>query len=383
MTIVRKKILLAVTHAGVGGVAKHVIDLARHIRASSDWSVDIACGCQKRDLIELYKENADNLIIIQDLVRELAPMGDIRAYKNINELLKNKDYDLVHVHGAKAGILFKRVAHENGIPSIYTHHLVVYRQFKTIFNPLYKFIETRASDWCNYVVVVTEENKKVLWEDGVVPKEKLKVVYNGIADMEPKYTKEYAREQLGIDQDIFFIVTVTRLDKPKDPLTLVRSFVTFSSKEKNSMLAIIGDGNLKEKITAEVTEKNRLSSVMMPGFVRDVDLYLAAADVFCLSTEKEGLPIAILEGMKYSLPILANGVDGVPEQVKDGWNGYLIAVGDEEGFLTKLNILYRDKQLRNIQGRNSRQLLEQKFMAAANYRSLVELYDSCLGRVCK
>lgn len=372
----KRRLLLAVTHAGFGGVAKHVIDLAKHVTMFSNWEVDIACGVQKKDLLETYRQVANRLITVEGLVREISPINDVRAYNNIREIIQGEEYDVVHAHGAKAGILFRRAAFKCGIPNIYTHHLVVYKQFKNMLNPLYKYLETKASNWCDYVVVVTEENKRVLYSDGVVPENKLKVVYNGILEIEPQYTRHSARKKIGISEDTFLIVTVSRLDKPKDPLTLVRGFREICKEKKNLRLAIVGDGTLKPMIVDELTKNGLINNVLMPGFVNDVDVYLAAADVFCLATEKEGLPIAILEAMKYSLPIVASSVDGIPEQVKNGWNGYLIPVNDDQTFFDKIRVLYTDQKQRAILGRNSRKFLEDKFTAQANYDGLVALYDA-------
>ena len=233
-----------------------------------------------------------------------------------------------------------------------------------------------ASNWCDYVVVVSEQNKTVLSMDGVVPEKKLQVVYNGISELKPQYTKSSAREILGISEETFLIVTVTRLDKPKDPLTLVKGFEKICKDKKNCILAIVGDGSLKRDIVTEIEARGLSDKVKMPGFVNDVDLYLASADVFCLATQKEGLPISILESMKYSLPIVANAVDGIPEQIKDGWNGYLIPVGDDTDFANKIGLIYANREHGFDLGRNSRNLLLENFVAEANYNGLVNLYDS-------
>ncbi len=372
----KKKLLLAVTHAGFGGVAKHVIDLANHIKKDSDWEVDIACGSRKNDLLSSYQQAANDVVVVEGLMREISPINDLKAYSNAKKIIQSGNYDVVHAHGAKAGIIFRRAAFACKVPNIYTHHLVVYRQFKSLLNPLYRFVETVASNWCDYVVVVSKQNKNVLRMDGVVPENKLQVIYNGISELKPQYTRSNARERLGISEDTFFIVTVTRLDKPKDPLTLVKGFEKLCRDKKNCILAIVGDGSLKSDIVTEINARGLSNKVRMPGFVNDVDLYLASADVFCLATEKEGLPISILESMKYSLPVVANAVDGIPEQVKDGWNGYLIPVGNDTDFANKIGLLYANREHGCCLGRNGNAFLLEKFMAQANYNGLIDLYDS-------
>lgn len=225
-----KKILLSCTHAGFGGVAKYVIDLAEMLSTSKQYEVFIAVGNDHNELLPKMQERAKRVFLVRNLKRNLNPLRDFLAYLEIKELLKANRFDIVHSNGPKAGFLFRRVCYELGIPNIYTHHLVVYKQFRTMLNPLYRELERMASNWCNKVITVSEAAKRELCRDRVTPCEKIEVVHNGLKNADPRYSKEEARKKMQIPSDSFVFVSVSRLSQPKDPVTTLRAFAKLKAE---------------------------------------------------------------------------------------------------------------------------------------------------------
>jgi len=367
------RVLLAVTHAGFGGVAKHVIDLAFLLREHG-CKVDIATGSERDDLMKEYERVADNVIKLKHMKRSISLLDDILVFKEVEKVLKSSSYDIIHVHGPKAGFVFRLVAAKLSIPCVFTHHLIAYKQFKSLLNPLYKILEKIASSVGDHVIVVTKINKDILLSEKIVKPEKISVVYNGLIDFSTKYTKKHAREKLNISQDDFVVVYVGRLEPPKDPLTLAKGFQDFCNRYSDGTkkyLFFVGDGPLKAKVPND-------DNITVTGFTNDVELYLAAADVFCLTTTKEGLPISILEAMKYSLPIVATNVDGVPEQVFPGLNGFLVDLFSSQGVSQALEQLYLNRELRKNMGQESRRLLEERFNMKTNVQQILNIYQKLI-----
>jgi glycosyltransferase involved in cell wall biosynthesis len=67
------------------------------------------------------------------------------------------------------------------------------------------------------------------------------------------------------------------------------------------------------------------------GFRADVHSVMSAFDIFCLSSDHEGLPVALMEAKALGLPVVATGVGGIPEAVVDGVDGALVPPGDSDG----------------------------------------------------
>lgn len=370
----KKKVLITCTHSAFGGVAKYVIDLCEYLNKTEEFEAYIAIGNDSKDLTEEMKKVSKKLFIIPDLTRKIKIKKDIKAYKEIKEMLKRNNFDIVHSSGPKAGILFRYASYKLNIKNFYTHHLVVYKQFKSKLNPLYKLIEKKASKWCDGVFVVTESAKKTLIQDNVTPENKLTVIHNGIKDFETKYSKEEARKKLGLcDKDVI-ITSVGRLEEPKDPFTSLKALEKLSKTGINNYkFFFIGDGPLKESMQIYINNKKLEDRVIIKGFIRDVDLYLAASDFFVLSTTKEGLPIAVLEAMKYSLPIIANNVDGICEQIEENSNGNFFKVGDYDALYELLKKYIISDNL-FLYGNNSKQLLIKNFNYYEKQKILLKKY---------
>jgi len=368
-----KKLLISVTHAGMGGVAKHVIEISKFMIQNKGWEVDIAVGLSKSELIDELKLSATKVFTLNSLKREIFPFDDIRAYFSIMDIIKRNNYHLVHSHGPKAGFITRLAAHNLSVKNIYTHHLIVYNQSESIMNPFYKCLEKKAARWCDKIIVVSSINKNILVKDKIADPDKIEVIYNW-AENKVKYSRNEARNILRISPEEFVILSIMRLQEPKDPLTGIKAFMLFKQQKPNSKYILIGDGPLKKEISAFIETTGLLDSVIMPGFIKDVDLYLAAADVFILTTKKEGLPISIIEAMKYGLPIIANRVDGINEQIYEGKNGYFINIADYQDLCNKLISIYNNKDLRTILGNESRKIYIEKFRYNSNLEKLYNLY---------
>ena len=147
------------------------------------------------------------------------------------------------------------------------------------------------------------------------------------------------------------VVAVGRLQRPKDPLTLVRAFgrlrASFSA-------VIVGEGPDRPRLETEIRRLGLERAVVLAGDTRDVADMLARADIFVLSSTSEGLPLSILEAMVAGLPVVASSVGGVPEAVEEGETGLLVPPRDPVRLAAALERLLVDPALRRRLGANGR-----------------------------
>ncbi len=114
------------------------------------------------------------------------------------------------------------------------------------------------------------------------------------------------------------------------------------------------------------------------GTVRGVEKaeLLSKASLFVLPSYDEGLPMAILEAMAAGLAVISSPVGGIPEVVRDGYNGFLVAPGDVEVLAEKLGILANDPHLCEVMGQRSREIVERELDVKPYVERLVALYES-------
>lgn len=137
-----------------------------------------------------------------------------------------------------------------------------------------------------------------------------------------------------------------------------------------------------ELLAAGVRERGLADAVAVIGPVQpdEVARELLGADVFCLPSHREGLPMAILEAMAFGLPVVATAVGGIPDVVRDNQSGLVVAAGDVAGLAAAIAALARDPELRRRLGENGRSLVEELAGASVVAARWRELYASVLSR---
>ena len=135
------------------------------------------------------------------------------------------------------------------------------------------------------------------------------------------------------------------------------------------------------KASARREELQLLDQYQLVGTVRGAEKaeLLSKASLFVLPSYDEGLPMAVLEAMAAGLAVVSSPVGGIPEVVKDGYNGFLVTPGDVEALADRLAILANDTHLREEMGRRSREIAVREFDVNAYVRRLVALYESLVG----
>jgi len=208
-----------------------------------------------------------------------------------------------------------------------------------------------------------------------IKKEKIRYLHNAV-NVE-RFTigepdEEVLKKYMPFMKSGRLLLYVGRISRKKGVLDLVRSFSKIVEKEPNVVLALAGreEKGYADEVRRLVKELKLESNVIFLGPVpnKDVIHLMRACDVFVYSSiGGEGIPRAILEAMACGKPVVATKVSGIPEAVRDGETGYVVEVGDYEGFSDRVLKILRDKQLRDRMGMNARALVEREF----NYKKII------------
>jgi glycosyltransferase involved in cell wall biosynthesis len=300
------------------------------------------------------------------LVRNINPVQDFLAYKELKWHLENYDPDLVHLHSSKAGILGRLVAKTLALPCIFTAHGWAFTDgVAPVGKALYRAIERWAAPMANAIITVSEYDKNLALRYEVSKPEQLFAIHNGVPDVAQPPNEPF-------DGRFVRIIMVARFDAQKNQEALLRALSTLKQYAWN--LQLIGSGPRLEamKLLAETLGIDQ--RVQFPGNCDDVPVRLARSDIFVLSSNWEGLPLSILEAMRGSLPVVASDVGGVTEIVKDGCTGFVVHPGEVDSLSQKLKELIENPQTRQRMGISGRSLYEEKFNVDRMVKETLSLY---------
>jgi glycosyltransferase involved in cell wall biosynthesis len=149
--------------------------------------------------------------------------------------------------------------------------------------------------------------------------DKLRIIPNGIPEPEPvsAEVRNKVRRELAGDSLAAIIIAVGRFAAPKGYEDLVDAFALLHRKDRRPVLVMVGEGRLLQSIRGRVESLGLQACVRMLGHREDVAQLLAASDLFASASHREGLPIAVLEGMMAGLPVVATDVGDMSRLVTE------------------------------------------------------------------
>jgi glycosyltransferase involved in cell wall biosynthesis len=177
------------------------------------------------------------------------------------------------------------------------------------------------------------------------------------------------------------LLAVGRLAPEKGHAILLEALAQVTARGVRTELEIVGGGDRLEALRRVARELGVADRVAFAGHVgqREIAQRYAAADVFCLSSLGEGLPVALMEAMASELPVIAPRIHGIPELVDDGRNGLLFPPARADALADAIVALAADAGVRRTMGREGRRKVLGEFRAEDSapglWRAFAEAVD--------
>ena len=206
------------------------------------------------------------------------------------------------------------------------------------------------------------------WEHG-----KVKVAYNPVIDHD-LFKDRYTIPHPWFTTDhIPVIVSIGRIEKPKDYVTLIKA-VHIVQKIRDVRLLILGDGTDRPEIEKLLVEYNLTDKIEIVGFVDAPFSYLSNANLFVLSSTREALPTVIIEALACGCPVVSTNCRYGPSEIlEDGKYGKLVPTGNYK--------LMADAILRTLDEKTDRSKLKSRAdtfslqKATEHYLKILKIYD--------
>lgn len=222
----------------------------------------------------------------------------------------------------------------------------------------------------NAVVAVARGQARQLVRDGYRP-DAIRVIPSGVAEDPPVRDRAALRAELGVDSDAFLAVLVAALRPEKRAEVFVEQVAAAHAACPSAWGLVVGDGPDAASVARAVERSG--GAVRMVGHRADAVDIMHAADVVCLTSAVEALPMTVLEAMSVARPVIASRVGDLAEVIEDGTTGFLISPDRPSEMARALVGLARDTARAEELGRAGRARQRRSFSIEAMTRGYAEL----------
>lgn len=360
------KILHIISSGGMYGAEAVILNLSRTLNESSHSSALAVFSNSPNPNLQLY-ENAVKEGIESHLI-ECRGQIDRTVIERIRELVARTGIDIVHAHGYKADVYTYFALRKTRTPFVSTcHNWLKDGPLVSFYGRVDRFVLRNFAA----VIAVSDEVRTQLRKSGVRP-EKIYLIRNGI-DLRPLVG---AASPAGSgQQNALTVGWIGRLSNEKGADIFLRAAARVLIDCPNTRFVLIGDGPDLAMLTALTDELKIRQSISFLGRRDDMPAIYALLDVMVSSSRQEGLPMAILEGMASSLPLVATAVGDVPTVVLDGRTGILVPSENVESLATGIIQLLHDSVLRARFGAAGRELIKGEFSAERMAGDYLRVYQ--------
>ena len=289
------------------------------------------------------------------------------------DIFRREKPRIVHTHASLSARLAARMA---GAKIINTKHCIDGRKAG---------IKKLAGAWPNgflsdRTVAVSEAVKQNLADNGF-PEKKIALIYSGVGQVRELDTEEKNRikDRLGIRPEEIVVGIVARLAEVKGHKYFLDAAEIISRDNGNVRFLIAGAGPKEKDLRELVFRRGLTDRVIFTGFVENIYEIFNILDINVISSLSEAICLSLIEGMFVGKPAVAADIGGIPEVVKDGYNGYLVPAGNSGRLADGILKLIRDPELRKAMGDRGRELANGHFTADAMARNIEELYETIGG----
>jgi glycosyltransferase involved in cell wall biosynthesis len=340
------KILYVITGADIGGAQKHVMHLVEWFQSNGN-KVEVITG-EDGPFVDWLHEKKIPITIIP-IPRKIELKKDWQALLKLRKHLKQNQYDVVHCHSSKAGIIGRLAAFVSRVPKVvFTAHGFVFTD-PTLSNKkkwFYTLLEKVFGYFSTDIITVSHYDYKAGIEIGLHPK-KLHVIHNGLPkeDILPiNHWKKKQEDLSSIEKKV--VGFVGRLVSEKNVDMLIRIASLFKQQSiTDTEFWIIGDGKLEEYYQQEVRAKGLENMITFWGNQTDVLSWMDRMHVQIITSHKEGLPYVLLEAMGRGLPVISTDVGGVKEVLDPEQKlGVIVPINNDQRMFEKLiEVLHNDQ----------------------------------------
>lgn len=349
------------------------------------YMVDIVSAKDGKET-NIFNENGINQKYVE-MNRDISIFKDIKSIVEMIRFLKKENYDIVHTHNAKAGIIGRIAAKIAGVPVIIhtSHGLPFFEGQNKIKYNIFKYLELFCLKISDYFGSQNEEDlnimrryskeSKLFYEGNGVDVNKMDLIDNSISQNDLYKLKE----ELNIPENNVIMLMGARFESIKNHDLLIDALELLKKDGINNFTCMLaGQGELECQIKQKVKEKGLDKNIIFLGYRKDIYKFIKLSDIVVLTSYKEGIPRIIMESMYFEKPIVATDVLGTRELVINNHTGFMSDVEDTNKLYNNIKTLIKDKEKRQYFGMNGKKRINYNFTEQLVVSRIDGLYKKVL-----
>jgi len=336
----------------------------------SEYKDDLSCAPCKTVQID-FERNPFNL-------------KNIKAYKQLMELLINIKYDVIHCNSPIGGVLGRLCGNKVKVPKIiYTAHgFHFYKGAPFINRTLFKWAEMCMAHYTDAIITINQEDYEAalkfrLRKDG-------KVYYvpgigiDTLTIKEANPKREEIIKCIGADNNSILLLSVGELNKNKNNKVIIEALGKLKNPKIHYLLC--GIGEMKAYLIDLAKKNNIEKNIHFLGYRADIPQLLKSVDIFVMPSYREGLSRSLMEAMAAGLPCVVSKIRGNVDLIEENKGGFLRYPNDIEGLTDAIKTLADDKDLRISMGKYNLAIIR-KYDVENIKKKMKKIYYNVLGEV--
>ncbi len=321
--------------------------------------------------------------------REVTPLADLRCLWRLLRVFRRERFDIVHTVTPKAGLLAMLAGFLSRVPvrvHIFTGQVWLTR--RGVARWFLKLMDRAIAGCATHILVDSPSQRDFLLAEGVLSADKSRVLSKGsISGVDASRFKpdpqarSDVRARLGYRDDMVVFLYLGRLHRDKGVLDLAAAFSRLAARDERPRLLLVGPDEDDIEAVIRAALGDTALQARFVGYTDRPEQHMAAADVFCLPSYREGFGTAVIEAAASGIPAIGSRIYGITDAIEENVTGLLFQSGDVEALAGCMMRLAADTALRRALGERARARALQDFRSDLITLELMRFYASALGQI--
>lgn len=314
------------------------------------------------------------------LNRSVKPIRDLSALFKLLFFLKSEQFTSVHTITPKAGLIGMAAAFIAGIKvRIHTFTGQIWVTRKGMACWFLKNIDRLIASLTTHAYADSSSQRDFLIKKKIIPSAKIRTLAHGSISgvdlkkfVPDKFKRKKIRNAFGLKENSVIILFLGRMNMDKGVKDLVKAFVRMNREYVHLFLVGPDECGVRSQLFTMVGSSSM--RIHFVDYTSEPEKYMAASDIFCLPSYREGFGSAVIEAAACELPSVASRIYGLTDAVVHGLTGFLYPPGDIENLLQALLKLVDNPKLRSHMGKAARNRASDLFDQTRLTKAVLEEY---------